>query len=341
MVKTAIFSFLISVLALAVSLFQFEKFQIAKNQFENHLETLDRLNPKITELEQAVQILKGTQIQAGQQGQQIQLEQSSTDPSHVQSQPESQSQIQSQQAQAQTQLHPHYNPLPEITSLVHSSVMQLEVAENIQSAIALLNLADNIIELSHDSNLFILRESIVRDKKMLEAFQLPDVEGIWFKISILLEQVDALPSKLMKAGYPQTQSLTQAENQQATALETKPETNKMWQAIKDSLHEFKDLIKIQRHDKPIEPLLSKEESILAKEHLKLLLEQIRWAALHKQSKIYESSIQETQKWLESYFEISDPKVQQFQKTLSELSIMTLKPNFPVLSTLQQIQTLRQ
>jgi len=326
MVKTAIFSFLISVLALALSLFQFEKFHVAKNQFENHLEILDQLNPKITELEQTVQILK--EKQQTQQAQQAQSE-------HVlieKSQPQSQSQPQS---------HSQKDPLPEIISLVHSSVMQLEVAENVQSAITLLNLADNIIELSHDPNLFVLRESITRDKKMLEAFQLPDIEGIWFKISALLEQVDALPSRLIKAGYPQVATEAQIENQKATVLETKAETNTIWQAVKNSLHEFKDLIKIQRHYKPIEPLLPKEEFVLAKENLKLLLEQIRWAALHKQSKIYENSIQETQKWLKSYFEISDPKVQHIQKTLSELSVMTLKPNFPVLSTLQQLQTLRQ
>lgn len=98
--------------------------------------------------------------------------------------------------------------------------------------------------------------------------------------------------------------------------------------LQSSWKELKDLIKIQRHTQPIEPILKEPEQALARENLLLLFEQIRWAILHGNNAVYQSSISEAKQWLNNYFEMNDSHVQQIQTSLDELAKIDLRPALP-------------
>lgn len=98
--------------------------------------------------------------------------------------------------------------------------------------------------------------------------------------------------------------------------------------LQSSWRELKDLIKIQRHTEPIEPILKEPEQALARENLLLLFEQIRWAILHGNNAVYQRSISEAKQWLNNYFEMNDSHVQQIQASLDELAKIDLHPALP-------------
>lgn len=129
-------------------------------------------------------------------------------------------------------------------------------------------------------------------------------------------------------------SHTTADNTQSSNISSEPSGIK--QALANTWEQFKDLIKIQRHTKPVEPILSQEEQLFAAEHLRLNLEQIRWAILHNNPMLYQTSIQETIVLLHNYFEPSDPQVNRFESTLLSLAKINIKPELPDLQPLVRL-----
>jgi uroporphyrin-3 C-methyltransferase len=100
------------------------------------------------------------------------------------------------------------------------------------------------------------------------------------------------------------------------------------------------LIKIQRHDKAIEPLLSAKEQTLARQHIQLLLEQARLAILNVKPMVYKTSLQEAQQWLIRDFDNNDRGVKNAINTLNDLEQINLTVVLPHLDqTLNQLDQL--
>lgn len=301
--KISILGFLFSVMALGLSLFQYQHFLNMHPSFEEQLsqqtKQLHSVIPEVIQLQAELQLLKNQK--ATQLASTIQADK------------------------------PLSLAAYEIASAIRLSAMQLEFLQDPRSAIRLLDWAYKQLETIQDVRFKALREAVMKDKMALEAVKLPDVEGIWLKLGFLISQVDKLPNQWTTVGNTEKN----AEIQKAS--DKSSEASSMWQtAFDNGWKEFKDLVKIQHHDKPIEPLLSTEAQVLTKENLKFLLQQARFSLVEVNSVIYQSSLKEAEQYLQQYFENTNPNVQSMLETVKALQAVQIKPELPNLNQSLQL-----
>lgn len=215
--------------------------------------------------------------------------------------------------------------LNEISAIIHLSTLQLEYAHDPKSASRLLSLADKKIETIHDNRLMALRNAIIQDRSALDAIQLPDTEGVWMKLGVLIAQTEQFPSRW---------TIFDKEQDKTKQNTAKTEWKNGW-------NELKDFIKIQHHDTAITPLLSADEQALSKKHVQLLLEQARFSVLNVKPMVYKTSLQEAQQWLTRYFAPNSVEVKNAINTLHDLESVPLQTTLPNLNqTLEQLDQLK-
>ncbi len=308
--RIALFSLLLSMGALGLSVFQYQHFLHVHPPIEAQLEKQEKsilgINQNIVTLQDSLKKVSVVQTQA------------------LNHPVEPVKDIASQYA------------LYDIAAMIRLSVMQLEFTQNTKIAVQLLKSADKKIETIKDDRYKALREALLKDIMALDSIILPDTQGIWLKLGAILQQVDKFPTQW---NIVNKKEAIQSESEHKQSKIANSEST--WkQALNQGWHELRDLVKIQRHDKPITPLLSEEEQALAVQHLKLILEQARWAVLNVEPKIYASSIEEAQQYLSRYFETSDGAVEQAMQVLKSLESVDIKPTLPNLQeTVKQLKAM--
>jgi len=231
--------------------------------------------------------------------------------------------------------------LQEIADIIRYSHEQLEMTRNVAEVIRLLTLAEKK-EVLQDPLYSQLKNSLEQDIAALQAIPVPDINKIWFGIDTLITKIDILPKKEYLRQFLPT---NEKGNAISMGIGTENSANKpvegpAWQQrLIDSLIQFKDIIKIQRHEKPIEPLLSDIELLLETERLKLMLEQARLALLQRDQTIYDLTLKNALQSLSEYFKGEDPEVQSAVKSLKEFSNVLLNPQLPTLNSLKMLQNL--
>lgn len=244
--------------------------------------------------------------------------------------------------------------LTETAHLLRLASLQLQISRDIPSAIQLLQAADNQLKIIQDPALTAVRQAITNEKTKLESVKLPDIEGLWLTISAFITQIPELPTRGLRTteiSETAKEKINPENNMQnveastctITAAENSDnESQPNWRTeLHNTWQELKDIIKIQRHTKPIEPILPLSEQLLAKEHLTLLLDQVRWAILHANTTIYKQSLKETHEWLDQHFEAMDERIKKMKESLKALEQIDLRPTLPDMGqALQLLQSQR-
>lgn len=238
----------------------------------------------------------------------------------------------------------------EVEFLIRMAAERLIVNYDVQNAIKLLDAADNSLQALNNPSLKPLRETLAENRLALQSIKLPDLEGLWLTISAIEEQLPSLPTRGVRAG-PQA-SLNETSSNNTSSDETQKQKESITEqqknkdtSWKDSLYqtwgEVKDLVKIRKHSKPLEPILSSTEQLLAKEQLQLALEQMKWALLQRNNAIYQQTIKEAVLLLNTHFESTDERVKNIENQLKKIAEVNLKPTLPDLNkTLELFQTKR-
>lgn len=303
--KTAIFSLVIALSVAIMSLFQFEKYQ--KFSLETHT--------KISALE--------SQFEA--QAEKLQN-------------PLNDSKALNDTAQVPSLASTPTFDIPTLSKaeaeyLIRLAEIRFHIDKDAQSTMMLLANAQDKIRLVSDISLNPLREALEKDVAALQSLNLVNTEEIWLKASSLIEKVNQLPLR----GAPVGTQLAETKPERDLELEQYP---KWKQALFKSWYEIKDLVKIRHYAKPVEPVVQETQQVLIKENLRLLLEQIRIAILHNQNKVYHQAIQDTQNWLNQYFEESNSNVREVQNILSSMDTLNLQPELPKLMSFEQLNLQR-
>lgn len=207
--------------------------------------------------------------------------------------------------------------------------LRLQTTEDITGALILLKNANLTLQNLNDPSFAPIHELLNQDIAQLESTTPTDLNGLWLNVGEMMQEIQSLPTIGIRT--PETM----ANSSFLKETEKTEETNKSsWKnSLAKSWQEMKELVKIQRHTKPIEPILSTEEQLLAHQHLSLMLEQIRWSILNQDETIYHHSIQDAQNFLNTYFETKEQIVQQFLNKLNTLNQVTLKTPIPNLDPL--------
>ena len=225
--------------------------------------------------------------------------------------------------------------LSEIEQEVSIAAQQLQLAGNVEAALIALQGAEARLAKSAQAQFLPLRKLLNRDIERLKALPGADVPGIAMKLNEILEAVPNLP-----LAYEQRPAPTEPEKPPkpgSAAKATKPPATPAaaapaaeparafdWQAmgqawLTDLWREVRQLVRIERIDRPDPGLLSPRESLFLRENLRLRLLSARLGLLARDGSSFQSDLKQADAWLERYFDTRAPAVAEARATLQYLA----------------------
>jgi uroporphyrin-3 C-methyltransferase len=207
--------------------------------------------------------------------------------------------------------------LAEIEQVLTIASQQLQLAGNVQVALAALQTADARLARPGRPQFLPLRKVFARDIERLKTAPSLDVPGLVVKLDQLIAAVDSLP--LMQDARPQ-----------ATAV-TKRESDGLWERfVAELLGELKQLVRIQNVENADPALLSPPQAFFLRENLKLRLLNARLALLARDETAYRGDVKVAASWLERYFDTRSQAAAATVVTLKQLDSGTVGASFPTI-----------
>jgi uroporphyrin-3 C-methyltransferase len=217
--------------------------------------------------------------------------------------------------------------LAEIEQSVAIAAQQLQLAGNVEAALIALQGAEARLVQSAQPQFMPLRKLIVRDIERLKSLPGADVTGIALKLDLLLNAVPGLPlafeQRPAAQPKPKKGSLTPSPavpgGETARAVPPAPTFDLMVRAwLGEVWHELRQLVRIERVDRPDPGLLAPRETFFLRENLRLRLLSARLALLARDGRSFQSDLKQADEWLGHYFDTNAPAVQDAQATLRSL-----------------------
>lgn len=212
----------------------------------------------------------------------------------------------------------------EAAYLANLAVHRLRFNDDIDGALAALRLADQLLgRLNGDA--IKSRQAVNRAIDRLVALTPPDLDAIAARIEGLVTRVDTLPLDM--------QVRLQEAREEATLVEVEaPQTwqsrlERAWLRFKDTLGE---LVVVSR-GRVGEPLLAPEERYFLYHNLRLRLEAARLALIDGNEAVYDRSLERAQEWIQRYYAIGEPDVEQALALIQELRQVEIDPELPQLA----------
>ena len=101
---------------------------------------------------------------------------------------------------------------------------------------------------------------------------------------------------------------------------------------------LENIIVIRHLDQPMPPLPTLEQQVYLKQNIKFMLEQAEWAVLHRESQIYNSTLQRANKMVNVYLAHNLSELNNIEQTLQKLQKININAPMPNLS--RSIQAIR-
>ena len=207
--------------------------------------------------------------------------------------------------------------LAEIEQVLTIASQQLQLAGNVQVALAALQTADARLARPGRPQFLPLRKVFARDIERLKTAPSLDVPGLVVKLDQLIAAADSLP-------------LMQDTRPQATAV-SKRESDGLWERLfAELLGELKQLVRIQNVEGADPVLLSPPQAFFLRENLKLRLLNARLALLARDETAYRSDVKVAATWLERYFDTRSRAAAAMTATLKQLGSGTAGASFPTI-----------
>lgn len=223
---------------------------------------------------------------------------------------------------------------------------QLRLAGNVPNAITALQLADARLARANRPAFASARRAIAQDLARLQALPLLDVAQTSTRIEQLIAALDTLP--LMAAGMSQApvnssnmlpaEPVPQAATPEAEAA-AGPWWDRAWgqttawaDEVRDALlADARNLVRIQRIDRPDAMLVSPEQGAALRANLKLRLLDARMALLARQNSIWDADLKAVAEGLEHYFDRASPLTVRAISSVAALRELQPAPEYPDIS----------
>lgn len=205
--------------------------------------------------------------------------------------------------------------LAEIEQSVAIAAQQLQLAGNVEAALIALSGAETRLAKSAQPQFLNLRKLIARDIERLKALPGADVSGIALKLDALQNAVPQLP-----LAFEQRPAAAKTEQPPPPAEPAAADWQGMMRGwFGDLWHELRQLVRIERIDRPDPGLLSPRETFFLRENLRLRLLSARLALLARDGRSFQNDLRQADAWLGQYFDVKAPAVQEAQATLKSLA----------------------
>ncbi len=217
--------------------------------------------------------------------------------------------------------------LAEVEQALTLAAQQLEIGGNVAAALIALQGADARLMRAESAQFLPVRKMIHRDIERLKALPSLDLPGMALRLEGAGAAVDAMP--LVFEGRPRGAAAAPVEAA-APAEEADTLQGRLAEITADLWREVRQLIRIERLERPEPALLAPEHAYFLRENLKLRLMNARLALLQRDTKIFRADIGAAQAWIERYFDTSSKSVRNVVEALQPLSAAQLELELPTL-----------
>lgn len=216
--------------------------------------------------------------------------------------------------------------LIEVRYLLNLAEYHLKLIPEPQTALAILQKAEKLLEALNDPNTLTLRQNIINASTQIKS--LPKVN-----YANILMQLNSLETQL--PNMPLINQVSKGSIQTIIPKETASGWRKYWHK---SLQTLEKLVIIRRQNQTVEPLISPKQHVFLIENLQSKLSQASWALLHNNQEVFQESLKSLISWINQYYDPNSTTTVNVLNTLSALQKIDLQPQLPDLSQAIQLNT---
>ena len=210
--------------------------------------------------------------------------------------------------------------LAEAEHLLRLATLRLSALQDIASARALVEGADEILREQSDPGAFAAREQLARSLATLSSTQQPDRTGLFLKLAAQREQVQQL-----SAQSPEFDGKADALGALTADGDGASRWSQWWAEISKYFQiEF-------NADDNVRPLLSGQSLNQLRLALSLTIEQAQWAALNGEAKVYTQALDDARSVLLANFNADNPQSKAMLDSLNQLAEQPVSVVTPDLS----------
>ena len=206
--------------------------------------------------------------------------------------------------------------LAEVEQILLVASQQLQLASNVTAALIALEAADARLARSDRPQLTELRRVIAEDIERLKASPFVDVTGIGLKLEHIIASMDEMP--LAMETRPAVVDDAEAESA----------TNGWRSMISEVWIDVRSLVRIERVDSPVGPLLAPDQAFFLRENVKLRLLGARLALLARDEISYKADLAAATAWLTRYYDANSKSVGSSIETLDQLAQSDIRIELP-------------
>lgn len=210
--------------------------------------------------------------------------------------------------------------LAEAEHLLRLATLRLSALQDITSAKALVEGADEILREQSDPGAFAAREQLARSLATLDSTQQPDRTGLFLKLAAQRELVQQL-----SAQSPEFDGKADALGALTADGDGASRWSQWWAEISKYFQiEF-------NADDNVRPLLSGQSLNQLRLALSLTIEQAQWAALNGEAKVYTQALDDARSVLLANFNADNPQSKAMLESLNQLAEQPVSVVTPDLS----------
>ena len=209
----------------------------------------------------------------------------------------------------------------EAVFLTRLAGQRLLVARDVDAALALLEQADTLLRDPGETTFEGVRLAIARDRAALAAVPRVDQVGLYATLSGLIDQVDKLQLEFEAPAAAAEPALSPDAGWWA-------QSTSGWHA---ALARLSDHLIVRRRSDEIAQLMTPEWAALARQNIRMLIEQAQIAMLSANQPLFERSLQRASGFVALFAEQDAERVSSIVQTLDALQSETIAPELPELT----------
>jgi len=221
--------------------------------------------------------------------------------------------------------------LAEVEYLIRLGSQRVLMEADPEGAIALYEAADTIVRDAEGILAFELRQALAADIVSLKGVNDLDVDGLFVKISALIDQIDLLKQRQLP--YTDVENADPVEEPQDFLT-------RLVQFAVFAGDRLSGLVDYRTEGGVVTPILPPKEEYYLRQNLVMKLQLAQLGLLRSDQRIFSASLQETSEWIDRYFDREDGTTKAVQETISAISLVNIEREMPdVSASLREVRKL--
>jgi uroporphyrin-3 C-methyltransferase len=223
--------------------------------------------------------------------------------------------------------------LAEAEYLLRLANQRLHLERDWNSALSMLQAADNVLSETHNPRTKAVRAAIAKEILALKQIPAVDKEGAVLRLQALQDAIPKLP-------WVRSHLTAQPQDQEMPEAAPVPEQawyQRFWHKLTGALA---SLVRVRERDSANNAPLSPDQQYYLQQNMYLMLEQAQVALLREEPSLYLHSLVRVEHWIKQYLLVDDAQTASVQKSLTEMKAWQVNPTRPDISeSLLQLQKL--